>query len=260
MDALLITFGSSHHIEALEGFKNYLKTEAGLASVGILGTSLLSSEKVLEAVDSGLKNANTARPFLLAYVGHGGPDGWAINYTRVLGSEIWQTVLYEDIAKILKHHNRPVMFLNTCCYARSVVGYLEKQGVSNKDISLIAACREDQETDITMMGRITRSWRHKSEHVSTSRAVTIFDIKAGKEEGRVGRCRIMFSEFLNRMFPRLFTTIYGGKMGESKFTLEDSIRVDSEVRWGASFDHYFFSKQAGKPVYKREVVYLEPRF
>ncbi len=257
MDALLFHFGDSNHFDAAIRIKNYLMTEAGLETVEIVCTKHLSKQRILGKLKDSLDAAPSVRPFFLGYIGHGDPKGWGINCHTFLRLKIWQIAPYKEVAQIIKDSRKLVMFVNTCCYAKSVAAYLKDAGVGFSQVSLIAACRESETTDITMLGRIMRSWRQHNFHTRVIESVVRMETRLPKEDF-VEKFRMRSSELLNQWFPWIFRSVYCGKLDTSLTEVKCSVKISQEVRWGVGFDRYFFSPKKEDLMPVSEKSYHEP--
>lgn len=141
-------------------------------------------------------------PLLLVYHGHGKEDGWQLNDTFKIS--------YEALADKLSRSPSPIFLINDCCYAASIICFLENKGVSDEKVGLIAACENNNFSYGELLEEILEQW----------------------QEGYIYEPD-EYSETNNISWKEKFFSWFSFLSEEND---EDNVIVQ---RWGAEFDEYF---------------------
>jgi len=138
------------------------------------------------------------------------------------------------------------MFINDCCYAGSTFSYLKEAGISQEQVSVIAAVEEDDKTNPGVARRVLASWRQKKAHEApVQRFIKIgpYEIpssfKAKLGDSIVG-WKYKVVNWLTVLFPNVPAFVYLGEVGFGN--IEEYEEAMPEVRWGAEFDHFFYPR------------------
>lgn len=218
MKALLIAGDARFFSDEISGFRTFLRKKVGLTNIQTIRTAYLTTKQMQDKLEAALDPETADGPFLLlyCYCGHGWNGEWGISFQKGL--------CYPPLAQLLKDYPEPIMFINDCCHAYSIVTSFGEVGVSPEKVSLISAA--EGKIGPGLAGKVLGSWRQKKVHetfwVCTERVTIRFNGPPIEGEEDV---------------------ISFGEMVEEHEVLppEEQMRgALPEKRWGVELDHLFF--------------------
>ena len=147
--------------------ETYLRQEVGLRrhSVSVEACGHKTPDELAWMIGLHSAKANK-QPLLIAYFGHGYPDGWS--YGHEMQGEPLQ-ISYATIAAKLRNHQSPLLFLNDCCYAAKIHEHMLWIESDRVPITVLSSCSAEE----TAYGEMTRDilafWRASKPYVPVKR-------------------------------------------------------------------------------------------
>ena len=246
--AIIIVGNERRFMGAARPFAAYLRTKARCGRVTVITGAYKTPDELDAAVRSALGRASDDEPVLVAYFGHGVDGAWSFALEH---QEKPLRLPYEKLAETLSRHDGPLVVLNDCCHAASLVPHLEKAGVRPDRCLLISACGAKEITIPGTAKEVETQWIEGKVFEPVVEREQICKIDMTPYEPpmhvRAGRAwknaRIRLGNMFRPKRVRRPTYIFVNSPPNGWAKHEESVTVRAfGLRWGATLDYLFFPK------------------
>lgn len=244
--AVIVVGNEPRFMRDARAFARYLREQARCARVSVIRGANLFPAELDGALDGALRAVPRDEPLLLAYFGHGHRDGWGYALEH---QEKYFLFPYEALAAKLGDRRGPLVVLNDCCHAESIVPRLEGVGVTPDRCLVISACAADEVIGPGTGEEVVKAWSDARDFMTIKDEIHEVDmtpyeppmhVRAGRrwKNARV-RLRNMFLP--RRAGKPAFIFVNSPPNGWAKHRVTVTTMG---LRWGASLDRLFFPKTA----------------
>lgn len=155
--ALILVHPELSFSDQAKELERYLRDEVGLRRHAVCRQQCCEMEPddLAWTIDMHSAKANR-QPLLLAYFGHGYPDGWSYGYRS---KDVPLQISYDQVGAALRGHRGPLLVINECCYAGKIQDQLTWIGGDRVPVGLLAACGAEEPAYGDMARDILAFWR-----------------------------------------------------------------------------------------------------
>lgn len=185
--AIIVVGGSKRFDDEGKKFKRFIR-EGRKATVSYIPTAYLSETELLRKLVK-IMNLHRKEPLLLVYTGHAKEGGWQINDGSFL--------IYKILAVMIVSREQPTVVATDCCYAGSLISYLNFFGADWAKLEVVAAV-DDKHTSVGgLLLDIEEQWRSSVDFVPGFKTVRE---NVGDKRKNVKICQVRYGAHLDYLF------------------------------------------------------------
>ena len=245
--AIVVVGNERRFMGAARPFVRYLRTKVG-ARVSVIKGAYLAPDELKAALQGAVTSAPKDAPLLVAYLGHGIDGAWSYALEH---QDKPLRLPYAKVAETLARHDGPLVVLNDCCHAASIVPHLEKAGVTPERCLVLSASKAE---DVTVPGtaeEVEKQWAEGRVFETVVDTTTVCEIDMTPYVPpipiRMGRrfknARIRLGNLLLPKPQRRPTIIYVDSPPNGWAKHKETVTTYTfGLRWGAELDAHFFPK------------------
>jgi hypothetical protein len=245
--AIVVVGNERRFMGAARPFVRYLRTKVG-ARVSVIRGAYLAPDELSAALKGAIGVVPRDAPLLVAYLGHGLNGAWSFALEH---QEKSLRLPYEQVAETLARHPGPLVVLNDCCHAESIVPHLEKAGITPDRCLVLSASKAE---DVTIPGtaeEVEKQWAEGKVFETVIDSTTLYEIDMTPYVPplpiRMGRrwknAKIRLRNMLIKKGPREPTKIYVNSPPNGWAKHRETVTTyNFGLRWGAELDAPFLPK------------------